>query len=133
VEVSPAPEPIYPKGKGVEDQTLYVRLGNTTTTLSARQAVAYARDLWGSISCADPISGDRLCNQLFDREASPRLCRGVAIAAAGPALSALSTGGPPDPIEQGRQPMRRFQPVGATPTLSALTRSASTSREPAAG
>jgi predicted HTH transcriptional regulator len=50
VKVSPAPEPIYPKGKGVEDQTLYVRLGNTTTTLSARQAVAYARDRWGSIS-----------------------------------------------------------------------------------
>ena len=38
VKVSPAPEPIYPEGKGVEDQTLYVRLGNTTTTLSARQA-----------------------------------------------------------------------------------------------
>jgi hypothetical protein len=50
VKVSPAPEPIYPEGKGVEDQTLYVRLGNTTTTLSARQAVAYARDRRDSIS-----------------------------------------------------------------------------------
>jgi hypothetical protein len=34
VTARPATEPIYPREKGIEDQTLYVRLGNTTTPLS---------------------------------------------------------------------------------------------------
>jgi hypothetical protein len=50
VKISPATEPIYPKQKGVEDPTLYVRLGNTTTPLIARQAMAYARERWGGLS-----------------------------------------------------------------------------------
>jgi predicted HTH transcriptional regulator len=50
VKVSPATEPIYPKEKSIADDTLYVRIGNTTTPLNARQAVAYARDRWGGIS-----------------------------------------------------------------------------------
>jgi len=62
VKASPATEPIYPKEKGVEDQTLYVRLGNTTTPLSAREAVAYARDRWGGISLHRPY---------FRRQAMP--------------------------------------------------------------
>jgi hypothetical protein len=50
VKVSPATEPIYPKEKGAEDAALYVRLGNTTTPLSAREAVAYSRERWGGVS-----------------------------------------------------------------------------------
>jgi hypothetical protein len=50
VKIRPATEPIYPKQKGIEDSTLYVRLGNTTTPLSALQAVAYARERWGGVS-----------------------------------------------------------------------------------
>jgi hypothetical protein len=50
VKVSPAMEPIYPKEKGIADHTLHVRIGNTTTPLSAREAVAYARDRWSGVS-----------------------------------------------------------------------------------
>lgn len=48
LKISPASEPVYPKG--AEEQALHVRLGNTTTALNARQAVAYARDRWGGAS-----------------------------------------------------------------------------------
>jgi len=50
IKISPATEPMYPKEKGIEDSALYVRLGNTTTPLSGREAVAYFRERWGGVS-----------------------------------------------------------------------------------
>jgi predicted HTH transcriptional regulator len=50
LKVSPAMELIYPREKGIADHTLHVRIGNTTTPLSAREAVAYARDRWSGVS-----------------------------------------------------------------------------------
>jgi hypothetical protein len=50
VTVSPATGPIYPREKGKEEDTLYVRLGNTTRPLNPKEAVAYARDRWNSVA-----------------------------------------------------------------------------------
>ena len=50
LKVMAATEQMYPKEKGVEDPILYVRLGNTTTPMSGRQAVAYFRERWGWVS-----------------------------------------------------------------------------------
>jgi hypothetical protein len=50
VKVTSAADPIYPRERGVEDATLYVRLGNTTTPLNAREAVAYSRERWPGVS-----------------------------------------------------------------------------------
>jgi hypothetical protein len=50
VRVKPATEPMYRKEKGSEDPVLYVRLGNTTTPMSGRQAFSYLRERWGSFS-----------------------------------------------------------------------------------
>ena len=50
VRVAAASEPMYPKGKGGEDPTLYVRLGNTTTPMTGRQALAYSRERWSAVS-----------------------------------------------------------------------------------
>jgi hypothetical protein len=45
VKISPASEAIYPRDKDSQD-TLYVRIGNTTRPLNAREAVAFAADRW---------------------------------------------------------------------------------------
>jgi len=55
VKVTPATEPMYPKERGIEDPALYVRLGNTTTSMSGRQAVAYFRERWGGVSLRRPL------------------------------------------------------------------------------
>ena len=47
ITVRPATEPIFVKEKGTEDR-IYVRVGNTTRPLSAREAVAYAGDRWAA-------------------------------------------------------------------------------------
>ena len=50
IKVTPATEPIYPYEKGVEDPPLYVRLGNTITPMTARDAVDYSRERWSRVS-----------------------------------------------------------------------------------
>ncbi len=45
IAVSPATEPIFLKEKGTDDK-IYVRVGNATRPLNAREAVAYAGDRW---------------------------------------------------------------------------------------
>jgi len=54
VAVSPATAPIYPREEGKEEDTLYVRLGNTTRPLNPKEAVAYARDRWSGITLRRP-------------------------------------------------------------------------------
>jgi hypothetical protein len=45
VKINPASEAIYSREKDSQD-TLYVRIGNTTRPLNAREAVAFAADRW---------------------------------------------------------------------------------------
>ena len=47
IAVRPATEPIFVKEKGTDDR-IYVRVGNATRPLNAREAVAYAADRWAA-------------------------------------------------------------------------------------
>jgi hypothetical protein len=53
ITVAPATEAIYPREKGSEN-TLFVRIGNTTRPLNPREAVAYAAARWGGLSVRRP-------------------------------------------------------------------------------
>lgn len=58
VTVSPATGPIYPREKGKEEDTLYVRLGNTTRPLNPKQSPTHVTDVIARY-CIDPTSAGR--------------------------------------------------------------------------